>query len=62
MPGALGREAMTERLKDGAVEAPARLEVGDAQMDVIDQAALVELHTDLPWRSSRGCAAQPRIA
>ena len=46
MPGALGGEIMPKRLQDGAVEAPARLEVGDAQVDVIDQAALMTLHAD----------------
>jgi hypothetical protein len=37
---------MPKRLQDGAVEAPARLEVGDTQVDVIDQAALMTLHAD----------------
>jgi hypothetical protein len=41
---ALRGEFTPERLQDGAVEAPARLEVGDAQVNVVDQPALVELH------------------
>jgi hypothetical protein len=41
---ALRCEIAPEGLQDSAVEAPARLEIRDAQMDVVDQAALMKLH------------------
>jgi hypothetical protein len=52
---------MPESLQDSAVEPPARFEIGDAQMDMVDQAALVELHAGFFRLSSRGCGAEPGI-
>ena len=43
---ALGCEVASQSLQDSAVKLPTRFEVGDAEMDMIDQAALMTLHTN----------------
>jgi hypothetical protein len=50
---ALRCEFAPQSLQDSTVKLPTCFEVGDAEMDMIDQAALVALHAGLPKLSSR---------
>ena len=47
MLGAFRGELTPDRLQNGSIEPPARLEVRDAQVDVIDQAAQMKFHASL---------------
>ena len=58
---AFPREVAPEGLQDGAVEAPACLEIRDAQMNVVDQAALMELHGFHSNRSKSPATSSPAL-